>query len=285
MNTRICSLILVAAVALLPAVGTAQDRQPDEVTRALFEQYVARQAKINTESVMAATQLVADRGRTTGFWKVVLAELKSDNPNSEIGCIRVLGKMLATDAAARDTIKRQKETGEISAWIPSVHLGPEVVAELVKRGEKADRFRIDHYTIALARARVSESSDFFKAILRAEQSSGPPVQNAIRAPEDRPRGPYHLDSTRFHAAVGLAQLGEREGIDWLVAHSEYTEGTVSNGVPVGTPPGGSLYKCCREALRHLSLENTRTTHAEWAAWAKTVDSKSLVGRGVVFSDP
>ena len=160
---------------------------------------------------MAATHLVAERGRETGFWKNVLAELKRNDEHSEIGCVRVLGKMLATDAAARDVIRRRKETGEVSARIAAVCLGPEVVTELLERGRNADRFEIDHYTIALARARMSEARDFFKSILHATKA---PIINAGQAKgvDSGPTGPYHSESTRFHAAVGLAQLGDSESV-------------------------------------------------------------------------
>jgi hypothetical protein len=276
------SLVLIA-LSFLSGVCAAQVSKSDDVTQKLFEQYIVRQAKVNTESVMAATLLVAERGRETGFWKTVVEELKRNNQHSEIGCVRVLGKMLAVDAAARDAIKRQKETGEISAWVPSVCLDSEVVAELIKRGTKADRFRIDHYTIALARARVPEAGDFFRTVLRADRATNPTTTEPNTYV---PNGPFYMDSTRFHAAVGLAQLGDMEGIDWLIANSEYTEGTVTNAAPRGAPPGGSLHACCAEALRHLSGERSKGSKAEWTEWAKSIgNKKSPVIRTVVFSDP
>jgi hypothetical protein len=94
-----------------------------------------------------------------------------------------------------------------------------------------------------------------------------------------------LDGTRFHAAVGLAQLGDFEGVDWLIANCQHREGTVMNAPPQGAPPGGSLTACCSEALRHLSLEHTRTSKAEWAEWARSVDKKTLLARSVALSDP
>ncbi len=66
---------LAAAMAFFGTAG-AQDQTNDELTRQLFEQYVARRSKINTESVLAATHLVAERGRVSGFWRNILAELQ-----------------------------------------------------------------------------------------------------------------------------------------------------------------------------------------------------------------
>jgi hypothetical protein len=298
MISRSFPLILLCVVMLVSGFAMGQDRQVDEITQQLFEQYVARQGKINTESVMAATHLVAERGRETGFWKNVLAELRRNNQDSEIGCVRVLGKMLATDAAARDVIRRRKETGEVSAWAATVCLDPDVVTTLLERGRKADRFRIDHYTIALARARVPEARDFFKSILRATPDQTSPSRTLSTpgrdtklpiinhdAEDSAPTRPYHFESTRFHAAVGLAQLSDSEGIDWLVANCEFSQGTVTNAWPKGSPPGGDLSRCCLEALRHLSGEHSRTSKAEWEAWSKSVDKKYLLDHAVVFGDP
>lgn len=274
-------LIFLGLFTLLPEISVAQERSVDQVTQQLFEQYIVRRGKINGESIIAATHLVAERGRRNGFWKNVLAELKRNNEHSEVGCVRVLGKMLATDAAARDVIRRRKETGEISAWAASIRLGPEVVTGLLERARQADRYRIDHYTIALARARVPEAKQFFQSILRATVSNDPFAQ----VPSKVPASQNHLDSTRYHAAVGLAQLGEFEGIDWLIANSEYSQGTVVNAWPRGARRGGGLSTCCVEALRYLSGERGRTSKADWAAWRKTADKKSLRDHAVVFGDP
>jgi hypothetical protein len=276
MIRRIPLLLLLAWGGAALERAAAQNPAVDQVTAQLFEQYVARQAKIDSESVMAATHLVAARGRETGFWKVVLAELQQDNPGSEIGCLRVLGKMLATDAAARDAIQRREETGEISAWIPTVCLGPEVVAELLQRGRKADRFRIDHYVIALARARTPAAKDFFLAVLRTPAEPGDPYATT-------PHSVRHLDSTCFHAAVGLAQLGAAEGFDWLIAHCEFRQGSVTNAWP-GVSRGGNLSDCCQEALRQLSDQRQSSSAAEWAAWRQSVDWQRLPRRAVVFRD-
>jgi hypothetical protein len=301
MASRTLLSILLAFIALPSDRAAGQEHPADEVTRQLFHQYVARQGKITTESVLAATHLVAERGRETGFWKEVLAELRRNNPNSEIGCVRVLGKMLATDAAARDTLRRQKETGEISAWIARVCLPAEVVTELIERGRKADRNRVDHYVIALARARTPEPRDFFKAIVTAPAARQNPFTEPAPAPRagttppntaPTPTGPaatapvnfYHTESTRFHAAVGLAQLGDPAGIDWLIAHCDDTTGSVWHARPCGTPPGGSLHDCCLAALQQLSNDRTRTTKTEWQAWAKSLDVKSLRDRAVVLCD-
>jgi hypothetical protein len=294
------ALYLLGVVTLVSGTAVAQDQQVDEVTQQLFEQYVARSGKIETESVMAATHLVAERGRNNGFWRNVLEELQRNDQKSEIGCVRVLGKMLATDAAARDAIRRHKETGEVSQWVATVRLAPEVVNELLERGRKADRFHIDDYTIALARARTSEARDFFKSILRATREDAPfavvppPERDAPEPPitdpvSDKvigfaPTAPYHSECTRFHAAVGLAQLGDSEGIDWLIENCESTEGSVERGRPVGAH-GSDLGDCCVGALRQLTNKHALTDKVAWAAWSKSAGTHRWLDHAVVFDDP
>jgi hypothetical protein len=270
-------LILSASLALIPIAADAQNPRPDKLCELLFDAYIARPVKESSTTVMAAAEIVADRGRETGFWRTVLEKLKTNDEHSEIGCVRVLGMMLAADAGARDAIRLQKETGEFrSAQPPTVYLGPEVVAALIERGQQADRFRIDHYTIALVRARAPETRDFFLSILRAK--TGPSAAAAVL------ENLAYRDSTRFHAAVGLAQLGDRDGINWLIAHSEDTTGTVSNAWPYGAQAGGSLGDCCIAALRQLSGERNLTTRAEWEAWSKTADPSQLARHAVVLRD-
>jgi hypothetical protein len=271
-----------ASLTSLSGIADAQERPPDEISKLLFETYLDGPRKINTSTIMAASQIVADRGRTSGFWRQVLAELKSDDEHSEVNCVRILGNMLATDAAARDAIRRQKETGEVTAWIPSVELGPEVVRELIERGKQADRFRMDHYAIALARARVPEAKNFFASILSAE--TGPPTVVGAQK-EPAPLSVRHLDGTRFHAAVGLAQLGDPVGIEWLMANCEDPNGFVQHARPYLADRGGSIGTCCQAALQRLSNRSDLTTNDEWEAWWKTADKAALANRAVEYVDP
>jgi hypothetical protein len=174
--------------------------------------------------------------------------------------------MLAIDAAARDAIRREKETGEIGQWRASVALGSEVVAELVSRGEKADRFRADHYAIALARARVPDAINFFRMILRDEGAE------------------HHLDSTKFHAALGLAQLGDAAGFDWLIAHSADVQLAVSNALPAqGSNANRDTY--CTAALQQLSGNKDLRTKEEWEVWWTQIDKKSLPKNRINLVDP
>ena len=273
MTSRCISIVLSVSLVAFPGFADAQDHQTDDISKLLFETYIARPGKIESDSIRAATHLITVRGRNSSFWKEVLAELKKNNKHSEIGCVRILGKMLAIDASARDSIRRQKETGELEQWMATVRLGPEVVTELIDRGKQADRLRIDHYVIALTRARVPEAKDFFVGILRAKQADDPSDDVAF------PEGPYYRTTARFHAAVGLAQLGEPLGVDWLIANCENPNGSVFHAWPRGAATT-SLDRCCTVALQQLSGKRELASKADWEAWSKTVGKSDLTSHAV-----
>lgn len=254
--------LVVGCLLSQAAIGQELDNKPDDICQRLFETYIARRGKINTSTVMAASHIVAERGRNTGFWKNVLQELRNDNEDSEIGCVRVLGKMLAIDARARDIIR----TGEVTAWEPSVALPPEVVEELIARGKKADRFRVDHYCIALARARVPEAKAFFNMILRNDT------------------GKNYMSSAQFHAALGLAHLADPKGFEWLIANSDDQLPTVSNAWP-SRMSNGNVSTCCVAALKELSGKRDLSTKQEWQSWWKSIDRQTLPVRHVELVDP
>jgi hypothetical protein len=262
-------ITLTVAVADVPLGGSGyelrvkdfvelvQERsdQPDDISQQLFETYVARGGLVNTSTRIAAEHIVAERGRDSGFWRSILKELQKGDEESEVGCVHVLGKMLAVDARARDVIRREKETGQIGQWRAAVCLGPEVVQELIRRGQKTERFRVDHYAIALARARVPEATEFLQMILRDEVGKGE-------------------DSAKFHAAVGLAQLGEADGFVWLIAHSDNIQGHVSNAWPSRMSEAKNLGGCCGAALRQVSGEDLKTKQ-DWESWWEKVNRKTL----------
>ncbi len=260
------SLLVVVMLAATFPKAVAEETQPDPLCQMLFDTYIAGGGKIDTSTLMAASHIVAERGRQTGFWRVVLRELQRGKEHGEIGCVRVLGKMLAIDAAARDVIREGKKTEQASAWAASVCLGPEVVNELISRSTEADRFRIDHYAIALLRARVPEAAEFFRRILHDDA------------------GEHYLPSARFHAAVGLAQLGEPDGFEWLIKNSENPLPTVSNAWP-SRVPNLNVDTCSVAALRELSGERNLKSKQEWESWWEKVDRKTLPRNHVRIDDP
>ena len=273
--------MLLVALVFVPVQVEAQERGADQISKLLFEAYLDGPRKINGTTILAASTIVTDRGRRSGFWKEVLAELKSGDEHSEVNCVRILGNMLADDAAARELIRRQTELGEVSASIPMVYLGEEVVQELLARAAKADRNRIDHYVIALARAQAPQAREFFRMVLHQKQPIPPGTPPGVVVPD----GFYHLDGTRLHAAAGLANLGDPAGYEWLIANCEDPNGWVSNARPYFSDRGGSIGTCCRAALWQLAGKRELITRAQWEEWWRLVRPEELKGRAVRFEDP
>lgn len=266
---KLCSILVFVIIDAFLYSATSIGQEPAnksyDFCRAYFETYIMRRKKVNPATVIPISHIIAVRGRDNGFWKNVLRELKKDNEISEIGCVRILGKMLAIDASAREVIRRERETGEISQWEPSVQLGPEVVSELVKRGKEADKFRIDHYAIALARAREPEARQFLLMVLQDDTN------------ED------YISSAKFHAAVGLAHLGDPRGFEWLISNINNTSHTVSNALP-SKISDATISTCCVATLCVLSGEQKLRTRQEWTDWWESVGKGDLPKRHVTFVD-
>jgi len=258
----IVSILLASCAAIAVAAPEEPPGEPDRICRTLFDEYVVGRGKINSSTRHAAEHIVAERGRTNGFWGNVFRESQVREDTAQIACVRVLGKMLELDALARDAQRWTEETGKpLQGGVPSIHLGPEVVKDLVARGEKADGLWVDHYVIALTRARVPEARELFRRLVTED-------------PDLRGR-----ESTRFHAAVGLVQLGDPAGFEWLIANAGDPTHTVSNAWPRRVS-SYSLDVCCMAALRELVGQDAPRTRLEWDSWWRQADRSKLAPRRV-----
>ena len=274
---RIPFFWLICLFASCGALAQLPESPPDEICQRLFQSYIIRPGGLmvfgDYPPDVAAAVIISERGGT-GFWKIVLKELQKGNTESEKGCVRVLGMMLAIDAGARDAIKRDSETEEIRQTFLGTYVGPEVVEELLKRGKEAVGARVDYYAIALMRARMPEATDFFRMILRDDTHKS------------------YQEGTKFHAAVGLAQLGEPDGFEWLIKN---THGQLPNeALPMvenawpDCISERSLYPtlnvCSIAALQELSGEKNLTAKQDWESWWLKVNKKALPKNRVIMND-
>ena len=276
--------------------------QVDPICGLLFEEYV-RGLKVDGIEQHLACELIASRGRKKGFGPVVLAELRRDEQRTERMCVRILGKMLAQDARARDIINRPRFRPGQFAQPPGVGLGKGVVDELIRRAERAAGDRCDDYVVALARSRDPRAGEFFRHVVRSVQGeremedaamrAGPPAaqdprqdRNATERREtsgQQRRTAYSLEA-ELYSAVGLAQLGDPVGIEWLIAHygSPVADpfGAVEHKSRLGPAPSyaGTAFSTA-QALRILTGQNL-TTQAEWEAWWQKAQ-KPFLPRGYV----
>jgi hypothetical protein len=245
-------VIILAVLALLAcpvwsAEPSDQYRPPDPICQALYDEYVLKGTKDAAGMVIPASEIIVARGRSTGFWKTVLAGLGEAKEGwDEVRYVRILGKMLTIDARGREII----ESGNADKVQQSlgICLPKDVVPELIDRAQKSKDIALDAYTIALCRARDTRAKELFLDLLK---------QNDIDV------------SVQFHAALGLAELGDTTGVDWLIAHSDDDS---ANTVSLAWPqyvPDHSIGASCVAALGVLSGQRHLKTKAEFAKWWKT----------------
>ena len=247
---RIVYLVIINLVFTMSAVaGPEAPKEPDPICQALFQEYIVRSGKVPTEDILAATELIASRGRATGFWKPVLEGLRKVSGWDEIRYVRILGKMLEQDAVARDYIKAGGEPQADAI----VYLPADIVPELISRAEKAEEYPVDAYVIALVRARDSRAKDFFQRMLESEKHGG------------------GWSSIKFHAALGLAELGDPSGMQWLITHSDDDSPGIINGRPESASRQ-NLSSSVMVSLQILSGRRDFKTKTEFEEWWKTAEA-------------
>jgi len=260
--SKLCLFLIIFITISLKVQKTSPvhaEVQVDSLCNILFQQYIVHSLKGGTDDVSAAIHLIASRGYKNGFWKVVYAELKKNNERSEIGCVRILGIMLGYDAYAR---KYKCDDGEPTQQEICVRLGPEVFTELIKRTQKHKDSRIDNYIIALVRANDIRTKKVFLEMLKSGDVD---------------------ESVKFHAAVGLAEMGESIGIEWLIENIENSTSTVCCAWPYGVPDF-NLNTCCAFALKSLTGKIFKT-QSEWLNWQRTINGQFKPKGHVRLMDP
>ncbi|MCH8150557.1 MAG: hypothetical protein IH987_21705 [Planctomycetes bacterium] len=246
----IASMLLVAGAAV--AIPPSPD-QPPVIRDPDMEPYFDRLihlcfngGKINSDDRAAACHLLSRAARRHERWRVPVRMLRQEQGN-ERRIVQVLGKIAAVDARARDRQALPKEERMRIASMPGVVLDDTVVPELLDRVRATDRDVVDHYVIALARARDPRAVDFLRKILTGNL------------------GQSGLTSTRFHAAVGLANLGDIEAVEWLINNIDADRGRVSHAWP-GKRCSNDLATSCVEALHQVSGYLGYSTADEWRQW-------------------
>jgi HEAT repeat protein len=151
--------------------------------------------------------------------------------------------MLGSDAVTRETLQTENMyyvQRLLGIWCPD-----RLVPELIDRAEKAEDYVRDAYVIALARARDPRARELLMRTVKAED-----------------HGADWL-SMKFHSALGLAELDDPAGMEWLIAHCEGERSMLSFA------PNRDLSPSAVIALRTLSGHAEMNTKAEFEAWWKT----------------
>lgn len=266
----LCLLMMIAAAGQAPAQNSLPQQSksvspllrndrpvsvqttPDPICELLMKQYVLVGGKISTDDVEAAIQLVGSRGRAHGYWKVVLDAFKksyrdkSGNVAVRKNTLAVLNRMLTYEGWAR--WNHIRSVGPVASPI-GFYLGPEVLEQIIAHSAKANSHEIDAFVLAVRQAFDPRGKLFLQNILHSSNVGG------------------SWQDARFHAAVALAELGEAEGIEWLIDHTDADAGeSYVFRVPHRNVPGGARSQCCQAALVDLSGQTSLTTRAQWRQW-------------------
>jgi hypothetical protein len=180
----------LAGLALLTTVAVAQGPadEPDLLCRLLFDTYIVADGMIGgpTRRRPHTSSQSAVGSAASGAWCSPSCGRMTRGPRDRA---RSSWARCSSRKRTRATSSGTGDDGRDAPGIPQIKLGKDVVEELLARAKNADGYQ-DVFVVALARARVPETRALFRAI----------VEDG--APD------WALTSERFHAAIGLAQLGD-----------------------------------------------------------------------------
>ncbi len=296
----------VVVGTLLPiASASAQqiDSKQDVVLQTLFDQYVNVKGKLPTAEVQAAIELVAARGaRDRDFMRMVLGELEKRSQTDNDRTIRrnllaVVSKWLEAGGSLRwqsDQALQARNAERAAGQMPAVmwHANSPMLFKVIELGRLADRSDIDVYVLAVRGAHHPQGESFLLDVLGNRQAGGDPFEfykhhPAPPAPEkawsDSMGGSWR--DAKFHAAVGLAELGDSRGIEWLIAAVQPNDFGIDGTVYRGThakAPGGSLRENSLYVLADLFGLPPTTTGPDWKAWRQKNKQPAVVGRAALI---
>ncbi len=275
MNRKSLVAILGALLASFALAGLVTAQEPpgftapetvDATTLELYNQYVARVGKIESDSVRAAIELVAARGHGNPEFREMLrrdfaASRREDNPGYDSRkLLALITAVLERDGGRRWQHEQVKRNGVAAARpLPSADIlyqESPLLADVIKYGRKCGRSEIDDFSFAVRQAHHPQGKQFLADVLHNSPDAGNPFRDA-----DRTKGKWpdnvggSWDDARFHAAVGLAELGVEEGIRWLIEHARPNDfgidGSVDRHAHASTRTG-SLRANCNAVLSDLS---------------------------------
>lgn len=294
-NIIVLGTLLVSIAVTAPAIGDKpQENAPpqpiDAVSLELYGQYIGQSGKINASSIEAAIVLVADRSGDDQEFRELLrkdfaASQKADKQRYVLRKqLSLITAVLHRDGAARWQHESEKRTGLIGQRvIPSgkfLYRDSPLLADVIEFGRECHGSEIDDFAFAVRQAHHPQGKQFLLDVLHNPSQA----ENLLQAPgkqaADKAVGKWAEgvggigDEARFIAAVGLAELGVKDGVDWLIQHAKPNQfgidGNVDSHPHVGIHTS-SLRENCDAALHDLTglprkFEWGTPTWDEW--WKK-----------------
>ena len=306
-------------------VKSNAEQQPAELE--LLRKLV-RGGKLDTKTINASITLVAARGaQDTEFARLVLAEFEKScegedrTAQSRRHLLAVLTDIFEawSSPSWRAQLGRFKSDDLPQSVPPQMDekLGREMLARVIQYGYATDRSEIANFSLAVRQLHHPAGREFLRGVLRNPGSgsdpfapSNPPMTVPPQAtPTSKsnsgvPTASRWKDNTgggwtdaKFVAAVGLAELGEAEGIDWLLARAQPNKFGIDASLwsfPHIRESRGSLRECSRFALADLFGLPAQVTVTKLENWwrnnratftARPAMLKPRAGRGSPALDP
>ncbi len=272
------------------------DRQATADDREVLQRLI-RGGKINTSTIQLwVTQVARAGARDDEFARLVLAEFEKANA-AEPGTNRLNRALLSVIAELFEAWSEPRWKTQLAAR--AANASPDVETEfltsLIKHAYSADRGNIAEFTLAARMLHHSASRDFLRDVLRNSESSAPtdpfepvapggtnPTVKPAVTPASTPPVPQAAPQkdapapkskwkdnigggwgdAKFIAAVGLAELNDAEGVEWLLSKARDNEFGLDDSLFYNRharDPRGSLRASCRLALSDLfGLNGTKS---------------------------
>ncbi len=280
------------SILALRSVSPDSANSADFVTDWLFRRYVMVNGKISTRTVNAAIELVASQGGCSPKFMETLQEefeKSCESKNAQTvrnNLLKVIRKILATEGGWRWNYEYRQRTPNAppqAAVMPSdpktLYAESKLLARLIDRGRNSGSGDIDTFVLAVRAAHHPQGKSFLLDVLRNPESTADPFaivpQQAPRAKPQLEKGKWPDNQggswrdAKYHAAVALAELGEAEGVEWLMEKATPNDfgngGSVSRGQHVHCLRG-SLQENCRYALADLSGLQLTDGVNWWVGW-------------------
>lgn len=280
-----------------------QNDQAQATTRQLYEQYVNRVGKIESKTIDAAIELVAAQGRQDHELRAkVLADFqKRASAEKHHQVIRNLLELMTKWLTIEGGWRWLHENPPVHPQQQAVPTDPKtlyaqspMLSAIIKHGYQAGAFDVQRYALAVRQAYHPEGKQFLLDILAAAAKPQSPFDAAAAAADDdaEVRGNWDgrtpNEESQFIAAVGLAELGQAAGIEWLIAKAQpndFGDGSLDfvrhanmrnrMTLRVGdqTFHSSSLRANCTHVLAELSGLEPDINPAQWKAWWQENEQK------------
>ena len=146
-----------------------------------------------------------------------------------------------------------------------------MLERVITRGRQSDRSDIDAFVLTIREAHHLQGKPFFLDVLRNPELTDPLATGESET--ERGKWPDNVGGSwsdaKFHAAVALAELGEAEGVEWLLEKAKPNDFGIDGTVfaaPHYRVHTGSLRENCRYVLADLSGLQPAEEFDQWIAW-------------------